>query len=406
MIKSWTEKYRPQKLENVAAQGRALKDVRKWAKKWKKGNPENNALLFYGPPGTGKSATAHALAEKMDWDLIEMNASNKRTKKEIEKVGGSAAKMGTLTGEKRKRLIVLDEADNVHGNADRGGNRAISSLLKETNNPVILIGNDRYDMPKSIRNKVKEVNFRRLRQSSIAKALRQIAKNEGIDVDEEVLQELGDRANGDLRSALNDFQAIAEGKEKVEKDDIATKSRDRTYDIFKVLGKLKKTRDAGEARQILMDFDETPEEAIDWIEENLPKMMGNIPDLADAYEKLARADIFLGRTRRKQDYHYWKYAADLMSAGVALAQKGKGGKGRFGYPGSRKKYGRTKKKRKIRDNLADKISENYHVSEQKAIDDFFPYLSLVFSNDKEKSKQIIKELELKDEETNYLKNFR
>ena len=278
--------------------------------------------------------------------------------------------------------------------------------MKETNNPVILIGNDRYDMPKSIRNKVKEVNFRRLRQSSIAKALRQIAKNEGIDVDEEVLQELGDRANGDLRSALNDFQAIAEGKDKVEKDDIATKSRDRTYDIFKVLGKLKKTRDAGEARQILMDFDETPEEAIDWIEENLPKMMGNIPDLADAYEKLARADIFLGRTRRKQDYHYWKYAADLMSAGVALAQKGKGGKGRFSYPGSRKKYGRTKKKRKIRDNLANKISENYHVSEQKAIDDFFPYLSLVFSNDKEKSEQIIKELELKDEETNYLKNFR
>ncbi len=406
MIKSWTEKYRPKKLENVAAQGRALKDVRKWAKKWEKGNPENKALLFYGPPGTGKSATAHALAEKMDWDLIEMNASNKRTKKEIEKIGGSAAKMGTLTGGGRKRLIVLDEADNVHGNADRGGNRAISSLLKETNNPVILIGNDRYEMPKSIRNKVKEVNFRRLRQSSIAKALRQIAKNEGIDADEEVLQELGDRANGDLRSAINDFQAIAEGREKVEKEDIATKDRDRSYDIFKVLGKIKKTRDAEEARQVLMDFDETPEEAIDWIEENLPKMMGNIPDLADAYEKLARADIFLGRTRRKQDYHYWKYAADLMSAGVALAQKGKGGKGRFSYPGSRKTYGRTKKKRKIRDNLANKISENYHVSEQKAINDFFPYLSLVFSNDKEKSEQIVKELELKDEETNYLTNFR
>lgn len=406
MTQSWTEKYRPKRLKNVAAQGRALKDVKKWAKNWEEGNPEKKALLFYGPPGTGKSATAHALAKEMDWDLIEMNASNKRTKKEIEKVGGSAASMGTLTGTDQKRLIVLDEADNVHGNFDRGGYSAISKLVDETNNPVIMIGNDRYDIPKGVKRKVKEVNFRRLRQSSIAKALRQIAKNEGIDADEEVLQKIGDRANGDLRSAINDFQAIAEAKDKVKLEDLSTQDRDRTYDIFKVLGKIKKSRDAEEVRRVLMNFEDSPEDVIDWIEENLPKIMGNIPDLADGYDKLARADIFLGRTRRKQDYHYWRYATDLMSAGVALSRKGKPGKGRFGYPSSRKMYGRSKKQRSIRESLAEKISKNYHVSKKKAVSEFLPYLSIVFSKSKETAGEITDELELEDEETNYLKEFR
>lgn len=405
MIQSWTEKYRPKKLEDVAAQGRAMKKIRKWADQWKKGKPDSTALLFYGPPGTGKSATANALANEMGWDLIELNASDKRSRSEIDRIAGSAANMGTLTGKGGKRLIVLDEADNVHGTADRGGNRAISELLKETNNPIILIGNDRYDIPKGIRGKSEEVNFRRLRKSSIAKALRQIAKEEGIDAEEEVLKTLGDRANGDLRSAINDFQSIAEGKEKVKMEDLTTSSRDREIGIFKALGKIKKTRDIDEVRETLWDLDQTPDETIDWIEDNLPKMMGNIPDLADAYERLARADIFLGRARSKQNYKFWKYASDLMGPGVALSRKGEPGKGRYGYPSSRKAYGRSKKQRGIRDSLGDKIAGEYHVSSRRAVKDFLPYLAIVFQNNEETAERISSELELEDKEVEYLNNF-
>ncbi len=403
---SWTEKYRPETLNDVAAQGRAMKDIKKWADGWERGRPENPALLFYGPPGTGKSATAAALANERGWDIIEMNASNKRTKGEIERIAGSAASMGSLTGGEEKRLIVLDEADNVHGTSDRGGYTAISKLLNETQNPIILIGNDRYEIPNGIRNKSKEVNFRRLRKSSIAKVLRQIAREEGIEVkDPGALKKLGERADGDLRSAINDFQAICEGKTEIRKEDITTQERDRKINIFKGLGKLKKTRDLEGARQALRDLDETPEDTIDWIEENLPKMMGNIPDLADAYERLARADIFLGRARKKQNYSFWKYASDLMGPGIALARKGKPGEGRFGYPSSRKAYGRSKKKRGIRDGVTKKISDEYHVSPHRAINDFIPYLATIFQNDREKGEKIARELELEDSEVEYLQDF-
>lgn len=405
MEKSWTEKYRPKRLGEVAAQGRAMKIIKKWADGWEKGEPDNPALLFYGPPGTGKSATAAALAQDRGWDLIELNASDKRTKKEIERIAGSAATSGNLTGTGGKRLIVLDEADNVHGKSDRGGYGAISKLLKETRNPVIMIGNDRYAIPRKVKKNVEKVNFRRLRKSSIAKVLRQIAENEGIDADEEVLKTLGGRANGDLRSAINDFQAIAEGKKKITMDDLTTQERDREIDIFSALSELKKTRDVQEARKVLWSLDKTPEDSIDWIEENLPKMMGNIPDLADAYEKLSRADIFLGRVRRRQNYGLWKYASDLMSAGVALSRKGTPGKGRYGYPSSRKTYGRTKKKRGTRDSLASKIGDECHVSSERAIRDFLPYLATIFQNDDEAVTKISRELELENGEVDYLKKY-
>lgn len=405
MSESWTEKYQPETLDEVAAQGRATKKIRKWASQWGNGRPDKPALLFYGPPGNGKSAAASALAKEMNWDLIELNASDQRTRKEIERVAGSAATTGTLTGSGMKRLIVLDEADNVHGQADRGGYGAISKLISETQNPVILIGNDQYDIPRNIRRKVEKVNFRRLRKRSIAKILRKISAKEGIDTEEEALLALGERASGDLRSAINDFQAMAQGRKKLRKEDIATQERDRKIGIFKALGKLKKTRDVQEARETLWDLDQTPEDTIDWVEENLPKMMGNIPDLADAYENLARADIFLGRVRRKKNYSLWKYASDLMSAGVALSRKGKPGKGRFGYPSSRKAYGRSKKSRGTRDSLANKISEEYHVSSSRAIKDFFPYLATIFQNDDESKNKITKKLDLEKSEVSYLEDF-
>jgi len=61
----------------------------------------------------------------------QLNASDQRTADVIEKVVGSASQMGNLTGSKTKRLIIMDEADNIHGTSDRGGERAIVELIKK-----------------------------------------------------------------------------------------------------------------------------------------------------------------------------------------------------------------------------------------------------------------------------------
>ncbi|NOR59423.1 MAG: AAA family ATPase, partial [Methanosarcinales archaeon] len=112
----WAEKYRPKNLTEVAGHRTIINDLVSWANKWETGVPKDKALIFYGKPGVGKTSAAYALAYQMGWDVIELNASDQRTAGIIQKIAGSASRMGTFDGTSGRRLIILDEADNLHGN--------------------------------------------------------------------------------------------------------------------------------------------------------------------------------------------------------------------------------------------------------------------------------------------------
>ena len=58
-----------------------------------------------------------------------------------------------------------------------------------------------------------------------------------------------------------------------------------------------------------------------WIDQNLAHEFGRPDDLARGYDVLSRADVFLGRVRRRQSYGLWSYARELMSSGVAVARR-------------------------------------------------------------------------------------
>jgi replication factor C large subunit len=405
MSEAWTDKHRPRKLDEVVEQGHATKGMAKWAEEWKKGKPKKPALLLYGPPGTGKSAAASALANELEWDLIELNASDKRTLKEIERIAGSAATTGTLTGSGGKRLIVLDEADNVHGTADRGGYSAISRLPKETQNPIVLTANNRYKIPGTIRRSCLELNFRRLTKRSIASALDRICKAEKINADPKALQAIAENAGSDLRSAINDLQALTVGRKELKAGDVTSSRRDRELDIFQAIKELLYAKTCQDAQKILWALDRSPEDAIDWIDENIPRMLTEPADLARVYEMLSRADIFLGRARRRQAYGMWRYATNLMSAGVALSREGKLKFHRFQPPSSGMMYRWTGRKRKWRDSLAGKIAECCHTSKKEVRKHYIPYLAVIFKNDKKAAGRISEQLELEAEEVGFLKEF-
>ncbi|ODR81940.1 AAA family ATPase, partial [Haladaptatus sp. W1] len=318
----WTEKYRPTTLSEVRGNNKARDKLKQWADTWE---DHGDAVILHGSPGVGKTSAAHALANDMGWPTIELNASDQRTGDVVKRVAGEAAKSGTLTGGTAgRRVVIMDEADNLTHNADRGGSRAITDVVKSANQPLILIANEFYDMSNSLRNACETIEFRNVSARSIVPALRDICRQENIEYESEALEAIAENDSGDLRSAINDLQAVATTNGKLTRDDVVTGERDTTSGIFDFLDDLIKKQDAEGALKASYDVDETPDNMLNWIEDNLPKDYEG-RELADAYGYMANADRWLGRVRATQNYKYWRYVGDNMTAGVAAARQGKKG---------------------------------------------------------------------------------
>ncbi|MFC7139530.1 replication factor C large subunit [Halosimplex aquaticum] len=371
----WTEKYRPSSLSEIRGNDKARDALKEWADTWE---DHREAVVLHGSPGIGKTSAAHALANDMGWPTIELNASDSRTKDVIERVAGEAAKSGTLTaGEAGRRVVILDEADNLHGNVDRGGTAAITSLVKEASQPMILIANEFYDMSNGLRNACREIEFRDVSKRSIVPVLRDLCRKEDIEYDDAALDQIAEMNSGDLRGAIKDLQAMAEGRDRIGADDVVTGERDRTKGVFDYLDTVIKEAGAEEALKASYDVDETPDDLINWIEDNMPKDYEG-EELAVAYDFLSNADRWLGRVRATQNYSFWRYAGDNMTAGVAAARREpKGGWTRYGPPSYWSKLGRSRGTRNTRDYIAQQIADAGGVSMSTARREILPHLSVM-----------------------------
>ncbi|UGV40778.1 replication factor C large subunit [Methanococcoides orientis] len=362
----WVEKYRPKSLSDLVGNKKSVVDMREWAESWLSGVPEKRAVILHGPAGVGKTSAAHALAKDFEWETIELNASDQRTAGAIERVAGSASKMSSLTGTSTKRLIILDEADNMHGNADRGGARAVGGIIKTTDQPIVLIANDLYGLTPSIRSSCIELKFNSVQARSMIPALKRICVEENIMCGVGVLEKLADNAGGDLRSAVKDLQAVALGRDEIYIEDIATSERDTKESIFKALGKIFKSTDPKSALQATYGLDETPENLIHWIDENLPLQYGTQEgteeDIITGYRYLSKADRYLGRVRKRQSYRLWRYASVLMTCGTVVSKTHVSrGFTKYQPPSFWRKMGQLRAKRDMRDNIASRIG--YHCNE-------------------------------------------
>ncbi|MFB6303230.1 MAG: replication factor C large subunit [Haloferacaceae archaeon] len=329
----WTEKHRPSTLAEVRGNDKARDALQEWAETW---DEHREAAVVHGAPGVGKTSAAHALASDMGWETVELNASDRRTADDIERFAGRASRNATLdgsaSGEGGRQLVIVDEADNLHGTHDRGGAGAITDLVKSADQPVVLIANDYYELSRGLRSATREIEFRDVPARSILPVLRDVCRREGIEFDEEALERIAEADSGDLRAAVRDLQSAAEGRDRVTVADVSAGERDRTLGVFEFLDAVLKEDAPEEALRSAYDTDETPDDLVQWVEHNVTKVYEG-PELARAYEHLANADRWLGRVWATQNYSYWRYATDNLSAGVAAARDGeKGGWTRFGRP--------------------------------------------------------------------------
>ncbi|MFH1399179.1 MAG: replication factor C large subunit [Candidatus Woesearchaeota archaeon] len=357
--------------------------------------------MVYGNTGSGKTCSVHAIAHDLNYEVLEVNASDARNKEAINNLIGNASTQQSLFS--KSKIILVDEIDGIAGREDRGGVAALVSAIAASHFPIILVANDPWDKKFSpLRSKSLLIHFRTQPYTSIAAVLKRIAQAENLDIQEDILNRLARRAAGDFRAAINDLHTLAQTPKITEQDIAHLDERNQTETIMNALVKIFKTTDFDIAQSALQNIDENYDEVMRWLDENLPAEYTRPDDLYRAYDQLSKADVFNGRIRNRQHWRFLVYISAFLSAGVALAKAQK-------YPGftnykpSKRilKYWLAKRSNMQRDSIAEKIGLKTHCSKRQAIYNM-AYFREMFSN-KAMAKDITQELDLSKEETDWLK---
>ncbi|MEM3161608.1 MAG: replication factor C large subunit [Candidatus Bathyarchaeia archaeon] len=404
MHQPWTVKHKPTSLKEIVGNREAIQKLIEWVRSWDRGIPKHRAAFIYGPPGIGKTVTVEALAKDFNMELIEKNASDYRTEEAVRRIAGLASQYGSLFG--AKKIILFDELDGLTGSADKGGVKAMMEVIQNARCPIVLIANNAYDPHFSIlRNYCLLVEFKKPTAVEVMNHLKSICLKEGIHADENALKFIAQRSEGDIRSAITDLQAVAEGKKKITYEDVSWLGfRDRQEIIFNVLKMIFYSKTCSGAKRAASMADVDPDMLLEWIYENIPNHFQDPHDLARALDAVAKADVYRGRIKRTQDWSLTSYMLDMLTAGVAMSRirSKPSGWTPFHFPTRISTLSRSKEQRVLQMEIGRKIRRRFHISVTRAIREVLPYLRIIFKNNTKMAAGIAKWLDLTPEMIYYI----
>ncbi|WVQ77362.1 hypothetical protein IAR50_007047 [Cryptococcus sp. DSM 104548] len=215
-LQPWVEKYRPKTIDDVSSQDHTVAVLRKAL-----ASTNLPHMLFYGPPGTGKTSTILALARQLFGPdlfrarVLELNASDERgisvVREKIKTFARETPRHAPGVSSDGKsypcppfKLIILDEADSMTQDAQSALRRIMETYSKITR--FCLVCNYVTRIIEPLASRCSKFRFKPLEQGSTQARMDMIAKAEGVDTEEGVLQLILELAGGDLRKAITYLQ--------------------------------------------------------------------------------------------------------------------------------------------------------------------------------------------------------
>jgi len=202
----WAEKYRPKSLNDMVDQTEIVERLKSFVKA--KNVPH---CIFAGPPGTGKTTAALCLAHDLYGvgyreHLMELNASDERGINVVRETVKTFARTRTI-GEVPFKLLILDEADNMTGDAQQALRRTMERFTETAR--FILIANYSGKIIEPIQSRCAPFRFTHLSREDTLNRLRQICEKENVKLLDDGMDAILEVSEGDLRRATNTLQAAA-----------------------------------------------------------------------------------------------------------------------------------------------------------------------------------------------------
>jgi replication factor C large subunit len=328
MMMMWSEKHRPRTVQQMVGNENARLAAIKWLAGWVSGT---RPLLLVGPAGTGKTTLVHALARQLDYDMVEMNASDIRNKEALQaRIMPVFQNTANLIG--KKIMLFLDEVDGISGREDTGGLDTLIDLMKEPTVPVIMAANEKSLRIRKLVKACKMIEFEPVPSRLLILLLDHILQSEGVKIGSGDRKLIVDNSRGDIRSLINSAQSRAAGYSTVSNKDIID------VDIADAINGYFSAGSMEQAMQFIKKADvlypdpryrpTSPEERQ---KDMLSALFSSIVsshieqcDLALLLDVLSRADVIVGRVNASRQWHLLKYVNSIIATGLYEKSRQKG----------------------------------------------------------------------------------
>ncbi len=232
--KSLYRKYRPMRFEDVCGQQFIVKTLSNAIKN----NKIGHAYLFCGTRGTGKTTIAKIFAKLVNClnpldnvpcgeceiclnentdeipDIIEIDAASNNGVDEIRELKNKIRLMPVMC---KYKVYIIDEVHML----STGAFNALLKTLEEPPEHVIFIlaTTEPQKLPITIISRCQRFDFKKINVLDISKRLKYISQKEGIDIDDEAIEEIAKLSEGAMRDAiglLDQISSFADSKITVE----------------------------------------------------------------------------------------------------------------------------------------------------------------------------------------------
>lgn len=217
----WVEKYRPLYMDDVFGHTYITECLKNYG-----GISSMPNLLFHGPPGTGKTSTILAMArehyctpDQFNSMVVELNASDERNISVVnDKILSFVRSNPIIVGERRVKLVILDEADALTIDAQVALRRIMEDFTSHVR--FCMCCNYVNKISDSLQSRCAKFRFQGIGRNGLNDILLNVIEKEKMEISQNVIDVILDSSNGDARRVINTLQAISSKKDLLSIDDV------------------------------------------------------------------------------------------------------------------------------------------------------------------------------------------